>query len=451
MKACTCGSYTGRRILRRAAILIIPIAAVLSGAEPAPSRSALPEDVLVLARTKQKVGAQLAQLTNYVCLQTAERWGRKSSDTPFALMDTLRFEVAQIGNAEMYAWPGAESFREQTPAELAGSGFASSGSFGAHLSAAFLSGGTVTTFAGAGELNGRRALRYDYSVPSFLSVIALRVGRATGVASRKGSFWVDPQTFDVMRLRIEAEDIAANIPLAAVVTNIDYARVRIGARDLWLPQSADETMTETSGQQFQNRVEHSHCRVYAAESVLSFGEGASASGPPVAARIKEIRLPAGLTLPVQLETEVDSAKAAVGDLLAATITTDIVANSSLRISKGTTVHGRLRMVRREMEPVAHYIIGLEFSQIELGDKRAAFYARLQQPPVLPGLREYFTRTSRKSSQSGGGPVQAYTNETVTTEQYRVADLPGISVFIMNGTEFRLPKGLRMVWKTEETK
>jgi hypothetical protein len=83
----------------------------------------------------------------------------------------------------------------------------------------------------------------------------------------------------------------------------------------------------------------------------------------------------------------------------------------------------------------------------LGDRRAVFYARLQQPPALAGLREYFTRTSKKSSQFGGGSLQAYAREVVTTEQYRMADLPGVSIFMMKGTAFRLPKGLRMVWRT----
>lgn len=150
-----------------------------------------------------------------------------------------------------------------------------------------------------------------------------------------------------------------------------------------------------------------------------------------------------------LESEIDSVKAAVGDVLAATVMTDIVTRTSLAIPKGTAVRGRLRMLRRETEPEPHYVIGLEFSEVELGDKRAVFYARLQQPPSVPGLRLYFTRTSKKSSSVGAGTVQAYGTETVTTEQYRVADLPGVSVFMMMGTSFRLPKGLKMVWKTEE--
>jgi hypothetical protein len=410
--------------------------------------SQLPRDVLVLARIQQKMAAKLDRMPNYTCIQTIQRWSRPTAGKQLRHVDTLRFEIAYIDKRELFSWPGARSFEESDPGKLIRSGTVSSGSFATHLAATFLSGGTVTRFAGESELNGRALFRYDYSIPSFLNQTMLNVQGRSGPASSKGSFWADPETFDVVRMEVHAHEIAPEVPLASMVTAIDYASMRIGSENVWLPQSVHESMVYWSGQNDENQTQFSHCRQFAGESRLKFEDA-----PPVAAAarqaITEISLPANLLLSIELETEVNSTRAAIGDLLTAKLTADVPAGPGLTIPRGAIVRGRLRLLDRGSVPVQHFVIGVEFSEIEFGNTRALFFARLETPPDIFGLELFLDRSSaRKTRRLGGGNVQEIRVTTTDAEQWRLMELPGIGMFFMKGTAFRLPAGTRMSWRTQ---
>ena len=62
-----------------------------------------------------------------------------------------------------------------------------------------------------------------------------------------GSFWVDPATYDIVRISMEAEEIPPNLPVLASVTSIDYARTNLGGTDFLLPQSADSRLLKFPG------------------------------------------------------------------------------------------------------------------------------------------------------------------------------------------------------------
>jgi hypothetical protein len=74
-----------------------------------------------------------------------------------------------------------------------------------------------------------------------------------------GSFWADPQTFEAVHVDIRADVIPPRLRVSDATTRIDYARVRIGASDVLLPQSAEQTLHQVSDYESRNRIEFTHC------------------------------------------------------------------------------------------------------------------------------------------------------------------------------------------------
>ncbi len=65
--------------------------------------SALPEDVIHLARVREKVRAIFNSLPDYVCLATAERLRSSKPLREAVPVDVVRLEVASLGSKELYS------------------------------------------------------------------------------------------------------------------------------------------------------------------------------------------------------------------------------------------------------------------------------------------------------------------------------------------------------------
>ncbi|MBE0657466.1 MAG: hypothetical protein IH602_07225, partial [Bryobacteraceae bacterium] len=69
---------------------------------------------------------------------------------------------------------------------------------------------------------------------------------------------------------------------------------------------------------------------------------------------------------------------------------------------------------------------------------------------VAGLARSLTTSSAKSVNfSGGMVVQSFRLETGSATVLRFREIPGVGSFYMVGTEFSLPRGLKMSWKTVE--
>ena len=118
----------------------------------------------------------------------------------------------------------------------------------------------------------------------------------------KGSFWADPETFELLRVEIHADDIPPTLPIRDVVTRLEYARMRIGERDIMLPQSSELQMYRLDRSESLDIFDFTHCRSYHAESTIAFGADPDLGHQPRTATLApsdEISgtVPAGLTVP----------------------------------------------------------------------------------------------------------------------------------------------------------
>ncbi len=408
----------------------------------------VPREVLLLARIRQRTERFAAQLPDYTCLETIERSTRPSAGRPFKRVDIVRLEVGQIEKKEVFSWPGAERFEESNVSALVAAGTVSTGEFAQLVRAVFLGGFARIVWHGEEDLNGRRALRYDFSLPLLGYRWQVNLSGRVGDVAARGSFWADADSLELLRLESHATDIPAELPLAEIVSRIDYGRMRIHTTDVWLPQTAEILLVKDSGEQNLNRIEFSHCRQYTGHSIISFSHAETQPGEPApAGAVTKFEVSAGLLLTMGLTTEIDSQKASVGDIIAARLEADVKRKGTVVVPKGAVVRGRIRRLERSVEGVPHFVVGLEFYDIEFADKQARFFGRLESTQEIAGLKWFLSTSTRKSDQHGGGGVPRFTIHTSQAESLAPQQIPGVGTFFMTGDRFRLPAGMKMVWRT----
>jgi hypothetical protein len=409
----------------------------------------LAPEVLMLARVKAHMRHEIVRIPNFTCVESLERYHKDAgSKTTMKPLDTLQLEVAHIGGRELFSWLGDRNFKEDNPSMFVGGGMIGNGIFVSHLRSLFVDDNGLFQYRGEVDLGGRRAACYSFQIPLRMSGYEIRIVGAGGTVGTKGLFWVDPQSLDLIRLEIHADEIPPTLPLVDAITTIDYARVRVGTTDVLMPQTSDMQLIEFSGEESRNVVEFTHCRSFNTESSISF---TSADSPTPAASAERVptppdvqdTVPGGLLVSIFLTTPITE-QATVGQMVEAKVSGDVRYKNQIVIPDGSVVRGRVRRLEHNSQPEDHFIVALEFSEIESGALLLRFFADLQSIDQAGQIEWFLSKSSGYYSNDlkfGGR------SERTKTEQTRLFDLPGVGSFFVRGSRFTLPKGLRMTWKT----
>jgi hypothetical protein len=285
------------------------------------------------------------------------------------------------------------------------------GAFGSFATTLFVNDNGMFTWRGEEELNGRRMLRYDYRVPVMLSGWNVRTLNASGIAGMKGSIWVDPVSLDLVRMEVNGDDVPLDLKLDSVSVTVDYARTRIGSKDVMLPQTGEIHMLHVSREESKNLMEFTHCREFRAESTLSFAQSTVSFGEAVIPRVAvALELPPGLTINVKLAAAITE-KDAVGDLVHGVVSGNVVQGRKVVVADGSQVSGRIRRMERHQDNGGYYAVGIEFTEIRTGDLVYRFFADFR---------------------SGNRGV--------------AQELPGVATVFLEG-RLNLPVGFLTVWRT----
>ena len=412
----------------------------------------LPPGVLLLSRIENHMKGELARLSTVTCLETVERQQQdpKGKMRPF---DTIRLEVLTNGDQELFASPGDRKFSEQPPLNYAGSGMLGNGLFGPYLKNILLNGNATTKYVGEENAGGRMLARYDYDLNPAFSGQTIEIPEGSGAVGLKGSFWADPQSYDVLRLDLNADDIPPTLPVTELATSINYGRTLLeNSLAILLPETADVRMVKTSGEIGFDQVDFTHCRVFGAESTVSFSPaGASDVASFSASSVDDTLrpLPDGLRVAVKLRTRI-SADTPVGTLIDGVIADEVKDKRSVVIPAGSPVRGRIRRLERYTEPFPYFVIGLEFTEVEIGGIRHIFYADLLSIESAPGVEQSLLTggdgaTARRDVSRLGSVTM------LTKERIVVHELPGVATFFYRGDKLNLPQNLGTVWKTRPLK
>src|SRR5262249_8069933 len=177
------------------------------------------------------------------------------------------------------------------------------------------------------------------------------------------------------------------------------ARTRLGDHlVVLLPESAEVRLVKYSGEIRHNRIEFTHCRLFGAESTINFSAPDSAEQTPRfgAASIDDTLrpLPGGLQIAVILRSRI------TGDIAVGTLIDGVVAGSvaakkgAVTIAAGSPVRGRIRRMERYTDPFPHFVVALEFTEMELRGIRYRFYADVVEIDLVPGVEHTLSTKDR---------------------------------------------------------
>ncbi len=179
-----------------------------------------------------------------------------------------------------------------------------------------------------------------------------------------GSFWVEADSLDLMRLDVHAGDIPPQLGLAAVNVIIDYGAMRAGDRHVALAQASMLEMVKTSGEVNRNQIGFTQCREFVGDAKMVFGDDDPVKSAEPAAPVPTLILPGGLTISLRLSQAVETKSASVGDAVAAIVVDDVRDKQRVWLPKGATVRGRIRRLERREVGTPYVLMGLEFSEVE---------------------------------------------------------------------------------------
>lgn len=396
-------------------------------------QATLPEDLLLLAQIKTKMRANLERLPNYTCRMEIERGRRILPARRYQLIDRVRLEVALLGGRELFAWPGASEFEEREIRDLLPGGMTGTGNFGLHARSVFVS--EVATFRRAPdeERDGRPQVRFDFSVPRFASGWTLKMGALSGVSGYRGSLWADRETLELRRLAIIAHDISEYLDVSATTETVDYQAATLSGGRFLLPALSVSTMSDRAGNESINRTEFTSCRHFSGESTISFADPGDLTAPPEPPKPVTFALPAGLQIRLDIETEIEFGRSAIGDEVRARVAETIRLGKQVLLPKGAIARGRVARLDRDFTGEAGANIGIRFDRIETEAGAALWRARLIDAGNNP-----------QPTPSRMGPAAIPGSHQVIFDPAR----PLVGLIHVRGSRPSLSKGFKTVWLTE---
>jgi hypothetical protein len=233
-------------------------AAVLARAWAQPSDAPPPGSAGLLERILQRATEDLAGVPNYVCVDSIERSLSIPSEHEFRRLDRVHAEAAHIGGADRFSWIGNSAFQSRNPTVMVGYGAGFGGDFSDNRALVFQNSQTKMSYAGRVTIDGRPALRFEFDHSG--GALGVTNGNQSGRTAARGSFWIDPQTLDLLQLDIEGYAIPSDLEVRSISDSTTYWRVLIGQQVALLPRNSEFRLTYADGIGRRNASVFSNCR-----------------------------------------------------------------------------------------------------------------------------------------------------------------------------------------------
>ncbi|HEY4084669.1 MAG TPA: hypothetical protein VGM43_01965 [Bryobacteraceae bacterium] len=389
----------------------------------------------------------LGATSAYTCLETIDRGQREANARSFQQLDLVRVEVMKLGNKELFAWPGG-SFEDKPLTQFVAGGLIGDGTFGLFADDVFVNGAATMKFRGNEPLRGRPALRVDYAVSSLLGHFTLQTATGKAEVEYRGTYWLDPATFDLLRMDIFVDDIPSPVQLAKISIQIDYETETAGDNRATRTQHSLMEVVTSSGEIHRDEINFTHCRQFAAETKLMTGNADDSAVKVAQTPRQPNALPGDLDIRLQLQNPIDVKTASVGDSIMAIVESDVKDEKRILIPKGAHVSGRIRRLERREGQPGYVLAGLEFSDIAVGEESWRFIARMQSIDVMDGITtEHRDRKEARMVNQPHGVGSGGTIETRISESFD-NPLAGVGYLYLSADAVSIPAGLRMRWKSE---
>lgn len=309
--------------------------------------------------------------------------------------DRLRLEVAIADNREVHSLPGAAQFNESGIRELVNGGPFGSGDFSAFVSAIF-SGATQPTFVGLRTAEGRPLFEYTYSVTASASRYRLDVYPANTVTAYHGSFLLDPQSADLVRLTVQTAELPPATQACQASSEIQYERTNIHGRAVLVPRETDLRMIYRNGSAATAATTYSQCHEYTSHSSLRFdvsaNEGVQGPRPQSSGLGSGKEVPLGVHFDCHILTPIDM-KTSAGTVVDAVLRTPIRDEDEVFAPAGSHIHGWLVRVAEYNGKHQYFEADILFDSIDIHGTKV---------PLHASLRHYATPKLKSSEENGRG-------------------------------------------------
>ncbi len=406
----------------------------------------------LLIQIRHKVADRMSHIPRYLCTETVDRttrgpdifFGRAKTESCASLVaarenhksklklltaDRLRLDVAIIDNNENYSWVGEDRFKDESLSELVQVGATATGAFGSFVNAIFMSDSATYSYQGESQRQGRPALDYAFAVPLGRSSYMVANQSVSRLTPYSGTFSVDAQTLDLLRLEIHADSLAPELQMCELRTTLDYTQIRMNNLDFLLPSEANSLLINSDGHESLNRIVFSGCHQFMGESKLIFDDSATAHSPVSPLSTQSIKIPAGLTLSIALAQSIDPAKDAAGDMVKGTLKKPLnLPASGVTIPNGTPLNGRIcELLMLFGEDTTAVEFGIKWENMEFGG--------VKQPLELT-VESAVAGTARADSVSASPHARGF-----QSAENR------IGYFLFSGVKksYRIPAGFESLW------
>ena len=353
------------RIARTFAVMACCLASVCSAQSP----------IEILDQAREKLLHFTRSLPKYTCTETIDREyflpppvkGRLLTNTAVlacpaslpgslpaspAYLDRVRLEVTVAEGREIHAWPGANEFDTRRIDEII-DGPTSTGEFGTYLIEIFDNPGSHFTYIGETTVNGRKLLEYAYRTD--VEGSHYRVSGSRIRTAHSGSFEIDRDTLELVRLAIETNALPPEIGMCRTSTKVEYHSVPIGDGGLILPIQSELQVLEPGPRISRARTTFSACHEYAARSSIHFDDEDPAVAAARKSQLVSTTTPSGIHFTLRTIAPIDLSVAAAGDRISARVTE--TSNPKI-LPKGAIVSGRITRLR-------HFMAGRHVFQIAI--------------------------------------------------------------------------------------
>jgi len=234
----------------------------------APSGKAVEADwPKFLEQVRAKAIAYTDELPNFICTQVTQRSARYFPGG-WRSVDNFVAELSYFDRKEHYKILTVAN-QATTSATIENlSGTRSTGEFGTSMRSLFDPGtNAVFRLEGREQTNGRETIRLGYQVVRETSSRSINYNNErTIVTAYRGRCWIDPESFQVVRLEDKAINIPPDFPITRSDGATDYDLADIGGRKYWLPVRAEVLLVEGGAKlHTRNVIEFKRYRKFEAE------------------------------------------------------------------------------------------------------------------------------------------------------------------------------------------
>jgi len=194
-----------------------------------------------LESVRAKALAYNDELPNFICTQVTQRYVYvHHPQQGWRLVDNFVAELTYFGKEEHYKilTVGNSSTTDATIENL--SGTTSTGEFGTAVRSLFEPvANTSFRLEGRAQSNGHETVRISYEVPQKPAGRTITFNKRTIATAYRGRCWIDPTSFQLVRLEYKALDIPKKFPILQSEGATDYDLTDIEGKKSWLPVRAE--------------------------------------------------------------------------------------------------------------------------------------------------------------------------------------------------------------------